>query len=245
MTLKIIVFFIFLSFLVSVLGAECYHNFEIKDISVDTASICLKKAINLINKKNKTASDILSLYKSEECISNFISGHIYNMTDTDFNSRVKLSKTSTVYQCLLYVRNNINRFRELSDGWKGEEKLWEPNYYWLDLLKEKYPNSKERWTVEWDLEYKNFIRKFEFSEDAKCKTCDEYYEGRIKEYPEYLESYSKEEISEIKKDCKAKREQYKRSLNELLEKYKDIPIEKKMYDIDETNVISNIYFSLC
>ncbi len=246
MTSKIIIFFIFLSFPVLVIGAQNfhYHKFEIKSISEDKAAICLNKARDLSSKKDKTASDIYSLYESEECLSNYIFGYTPNMPEPNFNS-LNIAKTSIRYQCLSYVRNNISRFREIHDGWKGEENIWEPNYYWLDIIKGKYPNSKERWMIEWGLTYKDFIRQFEFSELAKGKTCDEYYEGLIKEYPEHLEYYSKEEIAKIKRDCETKREQYKKSLFDLLDKYKDNPIEKKMYDIDDRNVISNFYFGLC
>lgn len=246
MTLKIITFIVFLSFPALVSGAEPfhYHRFEVKNISDFNAVICLNKAKKLISKKDKTASDIYLLYESEECLSNYIFGYAPNMPEPSF-TKLNISKTSSKYKCISYIRDNISRFREIHDNWKGEENLWEPNYYWLNVIKGKYPNSKERWTIEWSLAYKNFIRQFEFSKSAEGKTCDEYYEGFIKKKPEYLEYYSKEEIASRKRDCELKRELYRKLFADLLDQYKDVPIEKKMYDVDEKSVISNFYFGLC
>lgn len=233
------------TFLNAGVGDDHYQPFELKDISEDSALVCLKNINCLMSKEEKTPNEIFSVYRSEESISNFIVNFSPDPKDSTWN-KLPEDKNSVKYKCILYVRENLSRFREIYDGWKEEENLWEPNYYWLEILKEKYPGSKERWLIEWDLDYKNFIRQFELALPyGKCGTCDEYYDGLISEYPEYLEHYKQDEIIEIKKDCELKRKHYKVKLNELLNKYKDIKIEKKMYEIDEKCIVSNKYFGLC
>lgn len=188
-----------------------------------------------------TAQEILNLYRSEECAVSGLYGPLSEMTERSAWVSTAAARGAG------YLSANAGRFRDVSDGWKGEDNTWEPNRALLEILTKRAPESAPRWEIEWDLDYKDFIRRFTYdhSGSAKGKTCARYYDDYVKSHGEIREAYSAGEIEERKADCEADRASYKKGLEKLLKKFNDKPVLPKLYDPDETNIISDMYFGLC
>lgn len=202
------------------------------------AVACLTAVKPLNQKKEKTASDILQIYKKEQCLSSVV----YTM----FLAESQFEPTPGVSQCVKYVKLHKERFVEVYDGWKGEDNSWKPGRYWLGVAQKLFPSSAERWQMEWEHDYADFLGDFKYVNGSKNKTCAEFYDGLIEKNPDdYNKYYSKDEVEAVIQDCEAERKRYAKYLDKLLQKYMDWPGVPVLFDIDHTNIISKKYFGLC
>ena len=205
------------------------------------AESCLRAAQSPSAQQPKSAADFLKIYRTEEAIGRFSVGIPPGTPDT-LAAKLGYFHTELKSRCAKYVHENLNRFQEVDDGWKGESNYWEPNRYWLDKIIMLYPDSYERKEMEWDLEYKAFIRQFFFDEEARGKTCEEYYHDPERREA-YKEVYSEKEIDEAIPSCRELRARFQSGRAALLKKYGDLPFTKKLRDIDVTTVV--LYLSTC
>ncbi len=178
----------------------------------------------------------MRIYRAEEAIGAYSIGIPLTAPDT-LIAKMAYFNTELRSKCAKYVRENLNRFQEVDDGWKGEENYWEPNRYWLDKIIKLYPDSYERKEIEWDFEYKAFIRQFSFDEEAKGKMCEEYYHASELRYKEV---YSEKEIDEAISSCRELRARFQSGRAVLLKKYGDLPFTKKLRDIEVTTVVLHL-----
>jgi len=195
-----------------------------------------------------SAKEIHQIYFAEKNIGRSVWGaseRISNLYDSqkikaiNYHGDISLSE-----QCLLYVQTNWARFRVVDDGWKGEENFIEPNRYWMDQIKKYYPNSVEAMEIEFDRDFKEFIRRFDIDEDAKGKTCDQYYSEELKKNLRvYLEVYSKEEIDNWPSECKNIRKEFQLARSQLLQKFKNAFFTKILQGIDPTTIVK--FHSVC
>lgn len=185
-------------------------------------------------------AEVLKLYQYEK--RGFRS---MNSTIKDLEANAAYLSTEGVLG-VKYLKAHKERYREIVHEEFDTFVERFPSRALLDLMIKKAPDSPERWTIEWDLDYADFIRQFSYAHDgsAKGKTCEQYYDDHMKSHKELSELYSKEEIDAIKKDCKADRVEYKKSLKALFEKFKGKTVTPKLYDPDETNIVSNEYFGI-
>ncbi|MGH7456901.1 MAG: hypothetical protein ACRENG_36460, partial [bacterium] len=87
-----------------------------------------------------------------------------------------------------------------------------------------------------------FIRQFSFDEEARGKTCEEYYDDPERREV-YKEVYSEKEIEEAITSCRELRAKFQSGRAILLKKYGDLPFTKKLRDIEVTTVV--LYLSTC
>jgi len=201
----------------------------------------LRLAQSLSAQQSRSAADFLKIYRAEEAIGAFIIGIPPGTPDT-LHVKMGYFHTELKTQCVKYVRENLNRFQEVDDGWKGESNYWEPNRQWLDKIIRRYPDSYERKEIEWDFEYKAFIRQFSFDEEARGKTCEEYYQDPERREA-YQEVYSEKEIDEANPSCRELRAKFQSGREALLKKYGNLPFTKKLRNIDVTTVV--LYLGTC
>lgn len=139
---------------------------------------------------------------------------------------------------LKYLKAHPDRYTEKIIG-KYHDPMAQrfPSRVFLDEIIKKAPDSPERWAMEWDLDYGDFIRQFSYvvSGAAKGKSCAQYYDERLKD----VSDISEEAVDEVKKDCEADRAEYTKGLKVLLKRYEGKPVVPKLYDPDETNVVSD------
>jgi len=147
---------------------------------------------------------------------------------------------------LKYLKAHPERYREIVHTEFDTSVERFPSRMLLDLIIKKAPESPERWVIEWDLDYSDFIRQFAYGHKGKSKgkTCAKYYEDYVKSHRELLENYTKEEINGIIKDCEGDRERYRIGLKALFDKFSGKPVTPKLFDPDETNIISDEYFGI-
>lgn len=203
---------------------------------------CWVSAKKLSSKlKTLSPAGILELYRNEECAITSLQSPLsdYDNPNIEFSSAVVLG--------VKYLKAHPERFKEITNGGGSEFLKREPSGALLEILRLRAPDSPERWELEWDSDYKNFIQKFSYVHkgSSKGKTCGKYYDDYAKGHKELLEIYSQKEIEDIKADCESDRLEYKKGLKSLLERYKDKPIIPKLFDPDETNIISDMYFGIC
>jgi hypothetical protein len=212
-------------------------------ISVDRkqAESCLRLAQSPSAQHPRSAADFLKIYGVEEAIGAFAIGIPPGTPDT-IAAKMGYFHTELRSRCAKYVGEDLNRFQEVDDGWKGESNYWEPNRYWLDEIIRLYPDSYERKEIEWDFEYKAFIRQFSFDEEARGKTCEEYYHDPERRKA-YQKVYSEKEIDEAIPSCRELRAKFESGRAALLKKYGNLPFTKKLRDIDVTTVI--LFLSTC
>lgn len=211
-----------------------------------TRSLAAAKKISA--KKQLMAADMLQIYRAEKQIGKYLLGIPLPTDDATLSRSLRGSGLSRdarlMLQCIRYVQSHSERFREVHDGWKGENNFWEPNRYWIEHAKKHFPHSKEAMELEFDLDFKEFIRRFDLDEFATGKTCAEYFEEELKQNLDtYLEVYSKEEIARWPGECDKIRKAFVRGRNRLLEKYRHAPFTKVLQDIDPTTIV--IYHSVC
>ena len=146
-------------------------------------------------------------------------------------------------ECVLYIQTYRARFRVVDDAWKGEDNFWEPNRFWIEEAKKSFPGSQEALEIEFDLDFKEFIRQFNIDEEAKGKTCQEYYDEDLKDNLDAHEVYSKEEIARWPEECEHTRYEFTRGRLQILQKYKYAPYTKILQDIDITTIV--VFHSVC
>jgi hypothetical protein len=195
-----------------------------------------------------TPKKILALYEAEKVIGKYIqeiSPAISDSALSQFLSGYKPIKDSSLaFQCVVYVRSHQSRFREVSDGWKGEENFWEPNDYWLTRITELFLSATERNIIAFDLDVKVFIRQFDVDVEAAGKSCEAYISGLLLEGRDgYKDVYSDDEINGWIPECIKNRETFEAGRTRLLEKYGRAPFTKRLKDIDVTTVV--VYHSVC
>lgn len=236
--------------------ADYNYQYEEYNLGEKKTRVHYEIANKLKNKKVKAVADILALYEAEKSMGAFIRSLSVDISDSElfrhFQSdywRGRDVDVDLYFDCIHYMRPSKARFRIVDDGWKGEANFWEPDTYWLDMIVKTYPDSIERWKIEWDIDYKNTVREFTFNPDAKGKSCEAFYMDIIKEWPEFKEFYSDTDISNIIKDCNEKRTKFGQRLNELSKKYEGksyiTPHIKKLREIDPKTVVSSMPFSIC
>lgn len=185
-------------------------------------------------------ADILKLYQYEKCGFRSMNGLLKDLEEHEES----LSARGVLG--LKYLKAHPERYREIvrTEFDTSVERF--PSRALLDLIIKRAPDSPERWAIEWDLDYADFIRGFAYNHkgNAKGKSCAKYYDDYVRSHRELREYYTKEDIDGIIKDCEADRAGYKRGLDALFEKFKDKPVVPKLYDPDETNVLSDEYLGI-
>ena len=198
------------------------------------ALAALETARTLSKKNLRTGTDIIALYHAEEKIGAF--------------RRILVGgpdNEQIIVDCESYVSSNNARFREVNDGWKGENNYFEPNSFWADALKKVSPNAIEVREIDFDLKFKDLVRSFRHDERALGKDCATFYSDLMRSEPMYAEGYSKEEISSMAPSCMLQRKEFSRRKDALLKEFSDIPAAKKLETLDPTEIVSEIYFGLC
>lgn len=208
----------------------------------------LAVATKLASMDKLTADDIRQIYFAEKIIGRCVWGVSEKDSALGGSHHIAAHNyftDSTVgEQCLLYIRNHRNRFKVVSDGWKGENNFWEPTRYWAEQVNKRYPNSTIAKEIEFDLEFNAFIRRFVIDEEAKGKTCEEYFKEHIEPNLDvYLDVMTKEELYQWPSDCNRVREEFTRGRLQLLEKYGNAPFTKILQDIDPTMIV--VIYSIC
>lgn len=183
---------------------------------------------------------ILKLYQYEKCGLRAMQGTIadYERTDAELPTWGIIG--------IDYLKAHPERYKEIVHSQFDTYVERFPSRALLDLMIKKAPDSPERWAIEWDLDYSDFMRQFSYGHKgtSKGKTCAKYYEDYVKNHRELQENYTKNEIDGIVKDCEGDRERYKIGLKSLFDKFSGKPVTPKVYDPDETNIISDEYFGI-
>lgn len=189
---------------------------------------------------NLSPAKILSLYQYEKCWFRSMRSRM------DDYARADMEFSTWMVPAVKYLRAHPERYREIihTDFDTSVERF--PSRALLELIIKRAPDSPERWAMEWDLDYSDFIRQFGYVHkgSSKGKTCAKYYEDYVKSRRELQEYYTKTDIDGIIKDCEADRERYKKGLKALLNKFKGKPVTPRLYDPDETNVLSDEYLGI-
>jgi len=202
----------------------------------------VRLATELATKHPLTATEILQIYGAEKTIGRVVWG-VFGKDTIGFERPFIRAKryfddTTLTMQCALYVEKNRNQFRLVSDAWKGEEDFLEPNRFWLNRAIALYPNSVETTNIEFDLDFKDFIRCIDIDERATGKTCQQYFDKLLAKKREmYLEHFSKEEIDRWPTECDSARTHFIRSRGRILQKYNNASFTKILRDIDPTTVV--------
>jgi len=228
------------------LAQQSKFDTEIPNVKVMRAS--LHAATELTSKDKLTADEIRQIYFAEKQIGKCVWG--VSARDTTYYSPQHVaahnfySDRDVTKQCLQYVQKYRNRFRVVSDGWKGDSNFMEPTQYWAKQGNSYYPSAGETREIEFDLEFNAFIRRFTIDEEAQGKTCQQYFEEHIEPNLEgYLDVMTKEELYQWPADCGRAREEFERGRATLLEKYRNAPFTKILKDIDPTMIV--VIYSVC
>jgi len=184
--------------------------------------------------------EILRLYQYEKCWFRSMRG-----TAKDYE-RADIEFSTWVARAVKYLKVHPERYREIVHAEFDTSVERFPSRALLDLIIKRAPDSPERWAIEWDLDYSDFMRQFAYSHNNRSKgeSCAKHYTDYVASRRELQELYTKEAIDGIIKDCEADRARYKKGLKALLEKFKDKPVTPKLYDPDETNVFSDEYLGI-
>jgi hypothetical protein len=223
-----------------VLGQQSSFDRAIPTESEVRASVQL--ATELATKHPLTATEILQIYSAEKIIGRVVWGVLGKDTvgfERPFiRPKRYFGDTTLTMQCALYVQKNLNRFRLVSDAWKGEEDFLEPNRFWFNRAIALDPNSVEATNIEFDLDFKDFIRRIDIDERAGGKTCQQYFDKLLaKNRDTDLEEFSKEQIGRWPAECDSARTNFIRSRGRLLQMYNNAPFTKILQDIDPTTVV--------
>ncbi|MCX6142703.1 MAG: hypothetical protein NTZ35_05735 [Ignavibacteriales bacterium] len=196
----------------------------------------LEVANRLAAKNELTAIEMAQIYFAEKTVGRSVWGPTNYRSRSDVDAVIfsQFLDTTLGNQCLRYIRMWRDRFQVVDDHWKGEENFWEPTLYWAEQAEKHFPGSMEAKEIAFDLEFKGFMSGFDIDEDAKGKTCEQYYKDNLENY---LDNFSKEEIDTWPSSCESIRRQFIRGRSELLRKYKNAPFTKVLQDIDPTTVV--------
>jgi hypothetical protein len=204
----------------------------------------LETANRLASKGELTMDEIHFIYFAEKQIGRCVWGVSERDSSLFGNQHIAphnyYSDPAITEQCLKYVLKNRSRFRVVWDGWKGENNFWEPTGYWAEEANKYYPNSIQSMEIEFDLEFKEFIRQFYIFEGAKGKTCQQYHEDNLKKFKDvYLDVYTRKEIDQWPSECERVREEFIRGRSKLLKKFRNAPFTQILQDIDPTTIVVN------
>lgn len=203
----------------------------------------------ILRKDSLDALDIKSIYYHEIIIGRYIGNMTYQQIvlwpKKTTNYENDKQNDPTFNECIKYIQRNKAYFRVVDDHWKGDDNYWEPNRYWIYRIQMKYSASYEAKEIEYDLDFKDFIREFDIDGESKGLDCETYIKsittgshGDI-----YKEVYSEDEIKTWVPECKEARRKFRIGKNKLLEKYQNAPFTKSLQDIDESVVV--VYHSIC
>lgn len=194
----------------------------------------LAAARSLNEKSELSPVEILTLYHAEERIGAFRWTQASNAREPALFS-----------ECTSYMRSNGERFREVHDGWKGEENYFEPNSFWAEKLRRVSAKTSELAEIEFDLKFKDLIRFFRHDGRAIGKECSRFYAELIRSNPEYLDMYSRDEIDSMGPSCVSERKRFIKLRDALLKEYPSVPAGRKLRAVDPTEVVSDRYFGFC
>jgi hypothetical protein len=238
---------IILCLLQSIVGAQGHSIFD-RDIPTQQDVQAILELAKRLNGRNQlTAKEMLQIYYAEKKIGRCVWGispRVSNLYDGRDLGMLGYVDSTVAAQCVLYVQTNRLRFRVVDDGWKGEENFWEPNEHWFERAKRAYPNSRETLEIEFDLEFSQFIRRFDIDLRAQGKTCDQYYKDELEKNGDvYRKVYSDDDIKQWVPECAKVRYDFQASRKRLLDKYRNAPFTKKLQNIDITTIV--VFHSVC
>lgn len=172
----------------------------------------LATARKLESRKERTARDLLTLYLADKFIGRQFQGFSSMYSSDSLRKSAPVDPISDSIQG--HVFSHPDRFHEISDCWKGEDNWAGPTDYWLSQLKIAFPNSIERWMVEWDMVFHDsFLKCLEYG--VEPTDCTEEFSG-----------------------CLTEDEQEAKStlLKELVSRYRGTPIEAKFAEIETKRI---------
>lgn len=216
--------------------------------SQDDVRASLDVTRRLAGQNHLTANEMLQIYYAEMEIGRCVWGISPRITDPQLIQELKIFgryvDSSMAAEGARYVQTNQERFRVVDDGWKGEENFWEPNRYWLERVQRSFPNSPEANEIEFDLDFKLFVRRFDIDETAKGKSCEQYVNKQLKESGDiYKEVYSEDELKQWIPRCEQARNEFVIGKKRLLEKLRNAPFTKRLQEIDQTTIV--VFYSVC
>lgn len=239
--------FLIFFLLVSTMIAQ-QSKFDMDISSMEEVQASLETANRLASKDKLTMDEIHLIYFAEKQIGRCVWG--VSERDSSLFGKQHIaahnyySDRTITEQCLQYVLKNRSRFRVVGDGWKGDNNFWEPTGFWAVEANKYYPNSIQSMEIEFDLEFKEFIRQFYIVEAAKGKTCQQYHEERLKKFIDvYLDVYTREEINQWPAECEKVREKFIHGQSKLLKKFQNAPFTHILQDIDPTTIV--VIHSVC
>ncbi len=233
------------SLLLVAVHLDASGQFSVFDLEIPGAEevwASLETVEKLGSKQTLTADDILQLYYAEKRIGHSVWGpsakdSVWNPVDAVASHRY-YSDSTISRRCVEYIRRNHGRFRIVQDGWKGDDNFWEPAGYWLQVARKLYPDSDQVNEIEFDLAFKDFIRRFTILEEVSGKSCRQYHKDIVESRIElYRAVYSKEEILHWPEECEQARAEFERGRKELLLKVGNAPFTKRLRDIDPTSIV--------
>jgi hypothetical protein len=246
MSIHIRLLFIFM-ISVSIMYGQQSTDEEYIDSAIAKNSLAVINTI--LRNDSLTALDIKSIYHHEIIIGKYIGNMTYQQIVTWPNKPANYESykrnDSTLYECIKYVQLNKKYFRIVDDKWKGDDNYWEPNRYWIYRIQMKYSDSYEAKEIEYDLDFKEFMREYDIDMESKGLDCDTYITnittGRSGDF--YKEVYSEDEIKTWVPECKEARRKFRIGKKKILEKYQYAPFTKSLQDIDESFIV--VYHSIC
>lgn len=237
----------------SAMYADHYDFREIETpIAPRVAEECMVQAKRLGGQRDRSATELVRLYDAEICIGKFATWAA-NAPEKEFERRLADPAAdeegrAAQREAREYLHARRGRFRIVSDGWKNEDALWEPNAHWLEELRRRFPDTEERWEIEWDQAWKQLTRKFSFARDARGKSCKRVYDEIVAGWREdpRNELYSEEESARRVTDCEEQRARFRVELREIERRFSARPARKRRaFEAEPEDVISNLYFGLC
>ncbi|HUI31273.1 MAG TPA: hypothetical protein VLX91_13775 [Candidatus Acidoferrales bacterium] len=244
---------IFWLFLPSICQSQHLQFF---DDGIPTTAVVVECLKNIKSHPSEliNCNNLVDLYKAEINIGKYTRNYFLNpdsskgfisLYNSHFNERLHGRDSLVLIECLSHIRKNKNLYREVNDGWKGEENFWEPSQAWYQRLKQISNSCEGIQEIKFDLEFKDFIRPFDIDPDVKGKSCEQYYKELIEKYgDQYRDSgYTDEDMKKWAPECEEMRQEFRNGKKALLEKYHNAPFTKILQDIDETTIV--IFISVC
>ena len=218
------------------------------------------KVIESLEKMNSksveqiTCNNISDYYKADVIIGKYVRSYTgkFPFSIEEFISTYKYSfayyldgrDSSIIVKCLYYIGQNINLFREVKDGWKGEFNFWEPDRSWYLRFNKLDSSCSSLLAVKFDIDFKDFIRQYNIDIGGKGKSCEQYINELIKRNGDaYRECYTDEDMKKWAPELEKTRLEFREGKRMLLEKYKNASFTKILQDIDETTIVDS--YSCC